>query len=326
MRTCTDSLTPRGSPASHRSDDCDVALGRCDSPGTPDDRVFGARYARAHPHRCRRLACTLTAATARLAEKRGPVTPSFRGTSTSPTFCRFAWHTGSAHHRTPRRARAKRASARRLRSRARNAQEVYNVKRDPAFDLGSGPLMAGIQRDGSPAWMSSPAYEARGGHAGSVHLRTPQHARARHHWTGAHETPWKRGHPALETSPLCGWGCGAGRSAASACRSGAPSAGAGAAHTCCTAGGKTNCQPLRIRAGRRMPSLTVSHAYPRRARRGDASLLSMRPYPGSPTRARGADAANISRRSHVDPLVPPRAQRRTCVPRSGIGREARDTR
>ena len=36
----------------------------------------------AHPYRCRRFACPLAGADARLAEKRGSVTPSFRGTST----------------------------------------------------------------------------------------------------------------------------------------------------------------------------------------------------------------------------------------------------
>ena len=38
------------------------------------------------------LRLPLTGANARLAEKRGSVTPSFRGTCT-PTFCQFAWRT-----------------------------------------------------------------------------------------------------------------------------------------------------------------------------------------------------------------------------------------
>ena len=36
----------------------------------------------AHPYRYRRFACPLTGANARLAEKRGSVAPSFRGTCT----------------------------------------------------------------------------------------------------------------------------------------------------------------------------------------------------------------------------------------------------
>ena len=44
--------------------------------------VFSLLNSPARPYRCRRFACTLTSADARLAEKRGSVTPSFRGTST----------------------------------------------------------------------------------------------------------------------------------------------------------------------------------------------------------------------------------------------------
>ena len=59
------SLTPQGSPTAHHSDASDVAF---DSP--------------AHPYRYRRFACPLAGTGARLAEKRGSVTPSLQGTCT----------------------------------------------------------------------------------------------------------------------------------------------------------------------------------------------------------------------------------------------------
>ena len=43
---------------------------------------FSALHSSARTHRCRRFACTLTGANARLAEKRGLVAPSLRGTFT----------------------------------------------------------------------------------------------------------------------------------------------------------------------------------------------------------------------------------------------------
>ena len=81
VRTCMGSLTPRGSSASHQNDACDVAFDRSESLGAPDHRLFGA-HSPAHPYRYRRFACPLTGTDARLAEKRGSVTPSFQGTST----------------------------------------------------------------------------------------------------------------------------------------------------------------------------------------------------------------------------------------------------
>ena len=44
--------------------------------------VFSVLNSPAHPYRYRRFACPLAGADARLAEKRGSVTPSFRGTFT----------------------------------------------------------------------------------------------------------------------------------------------------------------------------------------------------------------------------------------------------
>ena len=48
----------------------------------PRTTVFSVLHSPARPYRYRRFACPLTGADARLAEKRGSVTPSFRGTST----------------------------------------------------------------------------------------------------------------------------------------------------------------------------------------------------------------------------------------------------
>ena len=60
----------------------------------PRTIAFSVLNSPAHPYRCRRFACPLAGANARLAEKRGLVTPSFRGTCT-PNLCQFAWRTGS---------------------------------------------------------------------------------------------------------------------------------------------------------------------------------------------------------------------------------------
>ena len=48
----------------------------------PRTIAFSVLNSPAHPYRCRRFACPLAGANARLAEKRGLVTPSFRGTCT----------------------------------------------------------------------------------------------------------------------------------------------------------------------------------------------------------------------------------------------------
>ena len=48
----------------------------------PRTIAFSVLNSPAHPYRYRRFACPLTGTDARLAEKRGSVTPSFQGTST----------------------------------------------------------------------------------------------------------------------------------------------------------------------------------------------------------------------------------------------------
>ena len=48
----------------------------------PRTIAFSVLNSPAHPYRYRRFACPLTGADARLAEKRGLVTPSFQGTCT----------------------------------------------------------------------------------------------------------------------------------------------------------------------------------------------------------------------------------------------------
>ena len=48
----------------------------------PRTIAFSVLNSPAHPYRCRRFACPLAGANARLAEKRGLVTPSFQGTCT----------------------------------------------------------------------------------------------------------------------------------------------------------------------------------------------------------------------------------------------------
>ena len=76
------SLTPRGSLTSHHNDASDVAFDQSESLGTPNKYLFGAHWSPAHPYRYRRFACPLAGTDARLAEKRGSVTPSFQGTYT----------------------------------------------------------------------------------------------------------------------------------------------------------------------------------------------------------------------------------------------------
>ena len=48
----------------------------------PRTSTFSVLISPAHPYRYRRFACPLAGADARLAEKRGSVTPSFQGTYT----------------------------------------------------------------------------------------------------------------------------------------------------------------------------------------------------------------------------------------------------
>ena len=48
----------------------------------PRTRTFSVLINPAHPYRYRRFACPLAGTDARLAEKRGSVTPSFQGTPT----------------------------------------------------------------------------------------------------------------------------------------------------------------------------------------------------------------------------------------------------